>query len=241
MRKIFFILLLFTSCVFAQFVQPLIDDTTNSGTYNVNSRKILGTKNDATHSRMPVDAYIEGPITGSATSTKQDSLLNVNKNMRSWLAALMTYTDGLEKKIDSLKFVMTNGLLVNSPYRPSYTWVDSLAHSGGAHVDTTIFNPAGNYGALTLYIKARASADTLTIKMKSTASRLIWGTYGFGLKDLWTLTPEPDNTTVIISANVNRRFLITVPRGQYVLICRKVTNSVNRANSIQLALEGSNL
>ena len=130
-----------------------------------------------------------------------------------------------------------------SPYNPSYTWVDSLAHSGGAHVDTTIFSPNGAYSVLTLFIKARAAADTLTIKMKSTASALVWGTSAFGLKDVGSSnygTVETDNATVIITANINRRLQFTIPRGQYILICRKVTNSVNRANSIKISLEGVN-
>jgi hypothetical protein len=139
-------------------------------------------------------------------------------------------------------FEGTNPGLV-TPYNPSYTWVDSLAHSGGAHVDTTTFSPNGAYSILTLFIKARASADTLTIKMKSTASALVWGISAFGLKDVGSSNygnVETDNATVIITANVNRRLQITIPRGQYILVCRKVTNSVNRVNSIKISLEGVN-
>jgi hypothetical protein len=140
----------------------------------------------------------------------------------------------------------TNGLqkALTVPQNPNTTFVDSIAHSGGAHVDTAIFNPNGTYSVLTLYIKARTSADTITVKMKSTASGLVWGTNAFGLKDIGSANyglVETDNTSIIIQANVSRRLQFTVLRGQYVLVCRKVTNSVNRVNSIKISLEGYNL
>jgi hypothetical protein len=87
MQRILFIILLFTGYIYSQQVQPLVADTNSSGAYDVNHIKILGTKNDATHHRLPVDingGTINATITGGATSANQallktvDSLIQVN-------------------------------------------------------------------------------------------------------------------------------------------------------------------
>jgi hypothetical protein len=238
------IILLLLCAGYARAQQILINDTTKRGNNIVETTKFLGTENNNTHTRMPVDAYIKGPITGGATSAKQDSLLNVNKNMRSWLAALMTYTDGLEKKIDSLKFNQTNGLqkALTTPQNPFSTIKDSLAHSGSAHIDSVIFSPLNLYGYAIIFMEARTDkADTLNFYMRSVAGDLVWGTKAFGLVDMQTKIPLTSNSSVIISQNENRRFLITVPRPYQILITRTTTNSVNRILVIKTALEEGNL
>ena len=128
-----------------------------------------------------------------------------------------------------------------TPDYAKVTTLDSLAASGGAHADSAIYNPNGRYGAVYVDITARTGADTLTIKMKSSGFRNIWGSNAFSLEDELTRSPEVDNTTIIIAANTNRRFLISVARPEWILITRKVTNGVNKLNTVKVAFEGVNL
>ena len=78
MKKLIIIILLFTGYIYSQQVEPLVADTNSSGVYDVNHIKILGTKNDATHHRLPVDANFTGTIPGVSTYAAQVLLLHID-------------------------------------------------------------------------------------------------------------------------------------------------------------------
>ena len=91
MKKLLFIILLFTGYIYSQQVEPLVADTNSSGVYDVNHIKILGTKNDATHHRMPVDvggATINATITGMSTSANQVKLYSLDSLIQLRVKAL---------------------------------------------------------------------------------------------------------------------------------------------------------
>ena len=152
---------------------------------------------------------------GTAKVALADTSNTILKNIRSYLAALQRPT--------------------------KVTTLDSLCHVGGAHVDTVINNPAGLYSAFYIYIKGRTNADTLNIRSKSTAGRLVWSNTAFGLQMMIDKSMVADNSTIIISANTNYRLLVDFPCVEWIAITRKTTNSVNRVNTIQVAFEGIKL
>jgi len=135
----------------------------------------------------------------------------------------------------------SSGELLTTPYLPKVTALDSLARTGGAHVDSAIWNPNSKYVACYVVITGRTDkADTLSIKTKSVATRNVWSIYANGLRDVYSTYPEADNQTIIVAANTIRRFLITVPRPEYVLVIRKATNGVNGLLTVKIAFEGVN-
>jgi hypothetical protein len=215
MQRILFIILLFTGYIYSQQVQPLVADTNSSGAYDVNHIKILGTKNDAAHHRMPVD--MTGALTGTvsvsnfpdssksrlkqnvvvtnfpanpSTSIRQDSLL-----------ALIKLIYGREY---SLLINQTNGNQLFTPYlsyiRSSYTFK--------AASDTATYNFNNNY--LKCYVTvydSSATADTLIFESYSYA-KLGYTTQMIGFKDVATDLIEADNTTVVVAGTNAKEWVI---------------------------------
>ena len=257
MKRLLIIIMIIISVglVHAQYGVLLLDTTAT----NTAGRVIFKYVKDANPLPVKLSGSSTISITGMSTSANQkllyslDSLNQINtKKLADSLKIWKLRSDSAYTRYKLLVNVLNfpdstkyGRLKFTTPYSPYIDYPDSIAHSGGAHVDTVIWHPNSLYGALYVEIKARTGNDTLTIRMKSLGLRLVWGTNAFGLKDVGGTSNygnvETDNTTVIITANVNRRFLITIPRGEWVEIFRKTTNSVNRANSILVCLRGINL
>lgn len=202
-------------------------------------------------------------VTGGATAVNQATQISRATADSLNFVAIKTLTDSTKALLNAVKLrlnylkdgtqraIPVNGSnsvigVQTSPFyiTPDYakiTVLDSLAAVGGARADSAVYNPNGRYALVYIAITARTGADTLTIKTKSAALRNIWGTNDFSLEDQLTRSPVTDNTTIIIAANTNRRFLISVARPEWILITRKTTNGVNRLNTIKVAFEGVNL
>ena len=159
-----------------------------------------------------------------ATGVRQDTLLAVVKNLRTALANL------------------TNGTLLTTPYLKHNTIIDSIAHTGGARVDTVWFHPAGLYGIIYLFFAGRSDKpDTLSVAFRSAASRLVWGSNAVYLTDQADKSIPSDITTLIVPQSLHKRYLISVVNCEWVRVYRKTTNSVNRVKTVLVGLEENNL
>jgi hypothetical protein len=203
MQRILFIILLFTGYIYSQQVQPLVADTNSSGAYDVNYIKILGTKNDATHHRLPVDingGTINATITGGATSANQallktvDSLIQINT----------------KKLADSI----ITRIHMNSATLPFYSAgvpqaeqvPDSMI---SAQTKTYQFNGA-LMAMVTIYNPSATTPDTVSQALWNYAKKG-YSTNAVALISLNTIDDgqvESDPTTVIIPPLTSRKWLI---------------------------------
>lgn len=185
------------------------------------------------HARDAVPLTSDGKIDISGTVTVTGGASSANQ------------TNGTQRTIPVNGSNQIIGVATSPFYTtPDYakiTVLDSLAASGGARADSAVYNPNSRYALVYIAITARTGADTLTIKAKSAGFRDIWGSNAFSLEDQLTRLPVADNTTIIITANTNRRFLMSIVRPEWILITRKTTNGVNKLNTIKVAFEGVNL
>jgi len=201
MQRILFIILLFTGYIYSQQVQPLVADTNSSGVYDVNHVKILGTKNDATHHRMPVD--MTGTVSVSnfpanpSTSIRQDSLLNLLK--------LLYYRNYNGIVIGSPLFMAGIGQI--QPVRDSLSGVndkviDMRLTNGNnpTKVNLTLTNLTGTIDTIRIktYCVAKKDSSYFNVGWKDRSS----GASGVGTADV----NESDNSLIIIPANTSRTF-----------------------------------
>jgi hypothetical protein len=232
MQRILFIILLFTGYIYSQQVQPLVADTNSSGAYDVNHIKILGTKNDAAHHRMPVD------MTGALTGTV--SVSNFPDSSKSRLKQNVVVTNFPDSSKSRLKqnVVVTNfpanpstsirqdsllalikliygreySLLINQTngnqlFTPYLSYIRS-SYTFKAASDTATYNFNNNY--LKCYVTvydSSATADTLIFESYSYA-KLGYTAQMIGFKDVATDLIEADNTTVVVSGTNAKEWVI---------------------------------
>jgi hypothetical protein len=190
MKKLLFIILLFTGYISAQQVYPLIYDTTSGGVYNVNYIKQLGTKNDATHHRMPVDvggATINATLTGMSNAANQkllyslDSLIRIQTDsiaarFTRQLTAMTTLNTNTKKLADSI----VTRIHANSSTNPFYDNITNFPANPAtsanqllvAHIDSLIKIQTDTIAArftrqLTAMTTLNAKSFATTIKQDS--------------------------------------------------------------------------
>lgn len=130
----------------------------------------------------------------------------------------------------------SSGDLQTKPYlsfiRSTDTW--------GAAADTSTYDFANNY--LRCYVTiydSSATADTLTIEVYSYA-KLGWTTQMIGFEDVVTGYREADNTTVIVSGTIAKKYEITKLRPGNVRVRPKTVVGRSAYKTKRIVWEGIN-
>jgi predicted nucleic acid-binding Zn-ribbon protein len=138
--------------------------------------------------------------------------------------------------IETIKQNQTNG---NQLVKPYLSYVRSI-DTWGAASDTSVYDFANNYlrGYVSVY-DTSATADTLVFESYSYTK----GSYTsqmVGFKDVVTNVLEADNSTVIISGTVAKKYLINIDRPGLIRVRPKTLTARSTIKTKRVVFEGIN-